>query len=106
MFVAINYITCEDSYRDRFESLLKSRAGEIDKMDGFQRMQVLRPSDTEKSYLIMSEWDTEQNFKAWTKSEAFEAGHRRAFKDLEEAKKRGEKPPMTSSFQTYEVIAT
>jgi heme-degrading monooxygenase HmoA len=104
MFVAINFITCTPEYRDRFEELFASRAGEIDRMPGFQRLQVLRPKLSGEDYLIMSEWDDESSFKAWMKSDAFVAGHRRGFADLEAAKKRGEQPPMHSQFRTYEVL--
>ena len=104
MFVAINYITCTEGYRNRFEELFSSRVGAIDKMPGFQRMQVLRPKRTGEDYLIISEWDDERSFSAWTNSEAFEAGHRRGFADLKAARERGETPPMTSSFRTYEVL--
>jgi len=106
MFVAINYITCTEDYRGRFESLLSNRAGAIDKMEGFQRMKVLRPSERHQSYLILSEWDSERAFTAWTKSEAFIEGHKRAFADLRRAKEEGKEPPMKSNFQTYEVIRT
>jgi len=104
MFVAINYITCTEEYRERFEELFQSRARAIDKMPGFQRMQVLRPKKDGDDYLIVSEWDDESSFKVWTKSEAFEAGHRRGFADLKAARERGETPPMTSLFRTYEVL--
>ena len=106
MFVAINYITCNEEYRDRFESLMTSRAGAIDSMEGFRRMHVLRPQETGKEYLIVSEWDSEDNFQAWTKSDAFVQGHRRAFADIKAARERGEEAPMSSEFQIYEVIAT
>ena len=106
MFVAINYISCTVNYRVRFETLFATREGAIDKMAGFRNMRVLRPKDRSQSCLIVSEWDCEESFKAWTKSEAFIKGHRRGFADLEEAKKRGEEAPMTSKSCTYEVIAT
>lgn len=105
MFVAINYITCNKEYRERFESLMTSRVGAIDKMDGFQRMQVLRPSEAEERYLIISEWDNDKAFQNWTKSEAFVKGHKRGFEDVKKAKERGEEPPMKSEFLTYEVIS-
>ncbi|MCP4686263.1 MAG: antibiotic biosynthesis monooxygenase [bacterium] len=73
-------------------------------MPGFQRMHVLKPRDRSQDYLIVSEWDNEASFKAWTRSDAFKKGHRRGFEDLEEAKKRGEAPPMESRFRTYEVL--
>lgn len=105
MFVAINYISCEEHYRQRFEELFSSRAGAIDKMPGFRRMHVLRPHD-DSAYLVVSEWDSEVNFRAWTRSEAFAEGHRRGFDDLKEARKRGESPPMKSEFRTYDVVTT
>jgi heme-degrading monooxygenase HmoA len=104
VFVAINYITCSEHYRERFESLMRTRKGAIDKMPGFRRMKVLRPQNPGKQYLIVSEWDSEEAFKGWTKSEAFIEGHRRGFADLDEARKRGEEAPMTSEFLTYEVL--
>lgn len=103
-FVAINYITCNESYKPRFEELFASRQGAIDKMPGFDFMQVLRPNDG-GDYLIVSHWDSEESFRAWTQSEAFLVGHRRGFEDLRIAKEKGEEPPMKSSFKTYEVIA-
>jgi heme-degrading monooxygenase HmoA len=105
MFVAINYIDCKPEYRERFEELFGSRAGAIDKMPGFQRMYVLRPQEDDTAYLVVSEWESEDGFRDWTKSEAFLEGHRRGFADIEAAKKRGEEPPMKSTFRTYEVIS-
>lgn len=104
-FVAINYITCKEHYRERFEELFATRKGAIDKMPGFKNMEVLKPSEKDGDYLIMSHWDSEDAFKTWTKSEAFIEGHKRGFEDLRKAKERGEKAPMSSSFKTYEVIA-
>jgi heme oxygenase (mycobilin-producing) len=42
MFVAINYITCTEQYRERFETLFGTRAKAIDRMPGFRHMEVLR----------------------------------------------------------------
>jgi heme oxygenase (mycobilin-producing) len=104
-FVAINYITCQDHYRARFEELFGSRAKAIDRMPGFNRMQVLRPKKEGEPYLIVSYWENEESFKSWTGSPEFLEGHKRGFEDLRLAKERGEEAPMTSDFITYEVIA-
>lgn len=106
MFVAINFIECAESYRERFEELFRTRAGAIDAMQGFQRMKVLRPKEEGQPYLIMSEWDSEESFKAWTKSEAFLEGHKRGFADIEEARRNGQEAPMKSKFRVYDVITT
>jgi len=104
-FVAINFISCDDSYRARFEELFATRAGAIDRMPGFVNMEVLKPKKNGEPYLIVSHWKSEDDFKSWTGSPEFLEGHKRGFEDLRLAKERGEEPPMTSSFVTYEVIA-
>src|SRR5690606_29156201 len=104
-FVAINYITCEPEYKERFEELFGTRAKAIDRMPGFVDMQVLRPLDGQGDYLVVSHWESEDAFKQWTTSPEFPAGHKRGFADIKAAKERGEKAPMESKFKTYAVIA-
>ena len=104
-FVAINFITCKDYYQSRFEELFATRAQAIDRLPGFLNMEVLKPQKDGEPYLIVSHWTDEQSFKDWTGSPEFLEGHKRGFEDLRLAKERGEDPPMTSSFVTYEVIA-
>lgn len=103
-FVAINTIACEDGYRSRFEELFRNRAHAIDALPGFRKMQVLRPTDPGGSYLVISHWESEASFRAWTGSEAFLAGHRRAFEDIRLAKERSEDSPMRSEFRTYVLL--
>lgn len=104
-FVAVNYIDCRPDYRVWFEELFGSRAKQIDTMPGFVGMQVLRPSKEGDAYLIVSHWENEASFKAWTKSETFLEGHKRGFADLAKAKAEGKETSMKSDFKTYEVIA-
>jgi heme-degrading monooxygenase HmoA len=104
-FVAINYIRCKKEYRPRFEELFGTHTHAIDRMAGFIDMHVLRPQTDDGEYLIVSFWETEETFKAWTQSPEFLEGHTRGFEDIRTAKERGEDPPMNSDFKTYEVIA-
>jgi heme oxygenase (mycobilin-producing) len=104
-FVAINYIDCEPHYKDRFEELFATRAHAIDKMPGFKNMRVLKPSDGNSSYLIVSFWESETAFKQWAASPEFLEGHKRGFADLSQAKAEGKNPPMRSSFKTYEILS-
>lgn len=105
MFVAINYIWCAEDYQERFEALFATRKGAIDKMPGFKFMEVLKPQKPGDNYLIVSHWETEENFKTWTQSEAFIEGHKRGFADLAKYKAEGKEPPMKSDFKTYQVIS-
>ncbi len=105
-FVAINYITCKEEYKERFEYLFATRAMAIDTLPGFQNMEVLRTNDNSNVYLIVSHWDNEASFKNWTKSPEFIEGHKRGFEDLKRYKEEGKESPMSSEFKTYEVISS
>lgn len=104
-FVAINYISCKEHYRQRFEELFATRAKAIDRLPGFKFMEVLKPNEKDGHYLIVSHWESEENFKVWTKSPEFLEGHKRGFEDIKIAKEKGEEPPMSSDFKTYTVIS-
>jgi len=103
-FVAINYITCKEEYKARFEELFSSRARAIDRMPGFLDMEVLKPSGNGDVYLIVSHWDNADAFKNWTKSPEFIEGHKRGFEDMKKYKDEGKEAPMSSDFKTYEVL--
>jgi heme-degrading monooxygenase HmoA len=105
-FVAINFISCKEYYKPRFEELFKSRIKAIDKMPGFIFMNVLKPMNNEGDYLIVSYWKNEDAFKEWTKSASFIEGHKRGFEDIKLAKEKNEEPPMKSDFKTYSVMSS
>jgi heme-degrading monooxygenase HmoA len=105
MFVAINYIDCDEHYRERFEELFRSRAGAIDRMPGFREMFVLKPQDGSNRYLIQSHWDSAANFEAWKGSPEFIEGHKRGFADMHRYREEGKQPPLSSQFVTYEVLS-
>lgn len=104
-FVAINYIHCRPEYETRFEDLFATRAHAIDRIPGFVEMFVLRPEREGEAYLIVSQWVDEGAFGSWVGSPEFEEGHARGFADLRKAKEAGLEPPMTSSLQTYRIVA-
>lgn len=103
-FVAINYIECEETYIERFETLFANRAHAIDRVEGFIDMEVLKPNDG-SAYLVVSHWNSEDAFKNWMRSPEFLEGRKRGFEDVKKAREAGVKPPMTSTFKTYSVVA-
>lgn len=104
-FVAVNFISCQDSYRERFEELFRTRAHAIDRASGFRRMVVLRPDRAGGDYLIVSFWMNRESFDAWRTSPEFAQGHRRGFEDIRQAREQGEQPPMASRMETYNILA-
>ena len=104
-FVAINYITCTDAYRARFEELFATRAHAIDRMPGFINFELLKPAEGDNTYLIQTHWESRADFERWTSSEEFIEGHKRGFADLKRYKNEGLEPPMKSSFKVYDLLA-
>jgi heme-degrading monooxygenase HmoA len=103
-FVAVNFISCQSDYRERFEMLFKSRAHAIERAPGFHHMLVLKPQTEGGDYLVVSYWDDQAAFDHWRKSPEFAEGHRRGFEDVKKAREAGQTPPMTSRMELYSVL--
>lgn len=75
MFVVMNRIPVNAQYADQFEDRFRNRAGEVDKMPGFVRNQVLRPANPDDPYIVLTYWGSKADFDNWVNSEAFQKGH-------------------------------
>lgn len=75
MFVTMNRIFVNPDYTSAFEERFKSRAHQVDKMEGFIRNIVLRPKQPEHPYVVMTFWQSEKGFRNWVNSDAFKKGH-------------------------------
>ena len=75
MFVAINVLAVPPQMRETLEQRFAARAGEVDKMDGFQAFELLRPVGGQDHYLVYTRWDSQEHFQAWLESQAFGQGH-------------------------------
>jgi heme-degrading monooxygenase HmoA len=80
-FVAINVLTVPEPMRSTLEERFAQRAGEVDKMDGFQHFELLRPVEGQDAYLVYTRWDSQDSFRAWVESSAFSKGHAKAAAD-------------------------
>lgn len=78
MFIVMNRIPVNPEYKDQFEERFTNRAREVDKMPGFVRNQVLRPANAEDPYIVLTVWQSKEDFEAWVNSEAFQKGHARS----------------------------
>ena len=74
--VRINAITVPKERADELEARFAARAGEVSSSAGFESFELLRPSDDRDVYLVYTRWRSEEDFKAWVSSPAFEHGHR------------------------------
>lgn len=77
-FVAINVLTVPEPMRDELERRFAARAGEVERSDGFESFELLRPVEGTDRYLVYTRWATREHFDAWTSSQAFGQGHAQA----------------------------
>ena len=100
MFVVMNRIPVNPEHSDAFETRFNDRANLVDKMDGFVAFQLLRPNNPDDPYIVMTTWESEAHFKAWTNSPEFKEGHARS----------GTLPPETflghPKIETFDIIGT
>lgn len=77
-FVAINVLTVPAAMRETLEQRFASRAGEVEKMDGFEHFELLRPVEGTQDYLVYTRWESQEHFQAWLDSQSFGKGHAQA----------------------------
>lgn len=78
MIVVCNRIPVNPDHAQDFEQAFAKRAGLVDGMDGFISYQLLRPTQEGAPYVVMTHWDSQEKFIAWTESDAFKDGHARS----------------------------
>jgi heme-degrading monooxygenase HmoA len=75
MFVVMNRLPVNPDYAEQFEERFTNRAREVDKMPGFVRNQVLRPANSDDPYIVLTVWQSQDDFETWVNSESFRKGH-------------------------------
>lgn len=75
MIVVTNRIPVTKGRETEFEQRFAGRAGLVEQRPGCRGFQLLRPI-TADAYLVMTWWDSEAHFKAWTESAEFREAHR------------------------------
>ncbi|WP_435200233.1 antibiotic biosynthesis monooxygenase family protein [Janibacter sp. GS2] len=63
--VKINAITVPEPAREEFERRFAARAGAVDGSPGFEGFQLLRPTEGEERYFVITRWADEECFAAW-----------------------------------------
>ncbi len=76
MILAVNRIFVDPRYHEEFEERLRTRLGMVENAPGFLRLEILKPVEGE-DYLLLTWWETREDFERWTRSEAFRAAHAR-----------------------------
>ena len=73
--VKINAIEVPAERADEMARRFAARAGEVEKAEGFEEFQLLRPADSNSTWFVYTRWRDEAAFQAWMGSRAFGEGH-------------------------------
>lgn len=76
--VRINVLEVPAARAEVLEQRFAARAGEVEKVDGFESFELLRPTDGTDRYLVVTRWRDQEAFEAWMSSQAFQKGHAQA----------------------------
>ena len=71
--VKINAITVPEQARTEFERRFVARQGVVDESPGFEGFQLLRPTEGEERYFVVTRWADEESFVAWRDGDARKA---------------------------------
>ena len=99
MFIAINRMSVPDKFKERFQQAFLDRAQAVDRRPGFVRAEVLKPKEGDE-FIVMTHWQSEEDFNAWVGSPEFHEGHRR----MADFKDENGKIALTSSVEKYELL--
>jgi len=81
MYIAMNRFTVSHDNAQAFEELWLGRDSHLKDMDGFVEFQMLKGPEAEdgtRLYASHTVWESEDAFRAWTRSDAFRAAHKNA----------------------------
>ena len=78
MIVTCNRIPVNPEHAAAFEERFADRASLVDGMPGFISFQLLRPKAEGDPYIVMTFWESDEHFQAWTESAGFKEGHARS----------------------------
>lgn len=68
--VKINAISVPEAAREELERRFAERQGAVDQAAGFEGFQLLRPTEGEDRYFVVTRWADEESFAAWRDGDA------------------------------------
>lgn len=98
-FVAISKFAVANGMTDEVKQAFRERPHLVDGVEGFQRMEVLSPSDAPDEIWLMTWWSDEASFKAWHHSHHHHASHQGIPRGLK-------LDPSATQLRFFEVVAT
>lgn len=74
--VRINAIKVPPEQAAELEKRFAVRAGAVEGSEGFERFELLRPTDGRDTYYVVTHWRSVADFDAWLAGASFQQGHK------------------------------
>lgn len=102
MFVVTNRITVKKGFAEKMAPRF-TKGGKIESLDGFHKIEVwlVERDDESEDMYVNTWWASEENFKAWTQSDAFKEAHKNTGKSSPE-----DSPVLHSEIVKANVLST
>ena len=75
MIVSMFQVRVPEQAIARFEQSWQQRGGRVDAMPGFRGLEVLRDGSEPGHYIVLTHWETREDYEGWANSPEFVAGH-------------------------------
>lgn len=77
-YVAINVLTVPAEQAGTLEERFAQRAGMVEKAEGFEHFELLRPVEGTDQYLVYTRWRSKADFERWRDGRGAQAHQREA----------------------------
>lgn len=75
MLVVQNRIKVAESFKYEFLERFKNRNSNLKNHNGFISNYILEPTGDDNEYIVMTMWESKQDFEKWANSEDFKKSH-------------------------------
>jgi heme oxygenase (mycobilin-producing) len=93
LVTVMNVVHVKEENREAFEHQFLNRESHVHRAEGFAGFELLR-RDRDGEYIVLSRWESDEDFKAWVNGDLFKKSHRHADGQLAD----------TSEVRHYDVI--
>jgi|TARA_B100000315_G_scaffold210245_1_gene206398 heme-degrading monooxygenase HmoA len=106
MYIAMNRFRVATGSEAEFERIWAERETHLGAVPGFMEFRLLRGPEAEDHTLYASHtcWRSQNDFEAWTKSDAFRQAHANAAKGGGASKSLYLGPPQFEGFEAIQVV--
>lgn len=81
--IKINAITVPEGSGDELGKRFAARHDSMDGTPGFQGYELLQPTDGRNTWLVITRWESEDDFENWRNSQQFQKSHGNTDDDAE-----------------------